>query len=256
MKKKSFFALTISSALLLSSTAAFAEASSTSTKINSSIQDTNQDINDDVSILKDSSSQIVVKEVKEDGITIATKDKNTNTLTIEKYDVTGDELISTESFDLNELKASALEAQKSQSEPLPIQLQKSTMGLQSAAASKTTTSYQNTFMNREYSISFFKDGSNNWRIRSDDRRKSVTEKKSNRSNLSNFRSAVERVNSGELAVISAAGFTTAVTILTVFLSGGLAAGIAVAGAGGTVATALYTVNSAVSDADYYFNRVR
>ncbi|WP_026827026.1 geobacillin-26 family protein [Exiguobacterium artemiae] len=252
MKKKSFFALTISSALLLSSTAAFAEASSTSTKINTSIQDTN----DDVSILKDNTSQIVVKEVKEDGITIAKKDKTTNTLTIEKYDVTGDELISTESFDLNELEASALEAQKAQSEPLPIQLQKSNMGLQSAAASKTTMSYQNTFMNREYSISFFKDGKNNWRIRSDDRRKSVTENKSNRSNLSNFRSAVERVNSGELAVISAAGFTTAVTILTVFLSGGLAAGIAVAGAGGTVATALYTVNSAVSDADYYYNRVR
>ncbi len=256
MKKKSFYALTISSALLLSSTAAFAEESSTNVKIDTNIQDSSQDVNDKVSILKDNTSEIVVKEVKEDGVTVATKDKSTNILTIQKYDVTGDELLSTESLDLNELEASALEAQKAQSEPLPEQLQKSSMGLQSATAKKTTMSYQNTFMNREYSISFFKDGKNNWRIRSDDRRKSVTEKKSNRSNLTHFRSAVERVNNGELAVISAAGLTTALTILTAFLSGGLAAGIAVSGAGGTVTTALYTVNSAISDADYYFNRVR
>ena len=112
MKKKSFYALTISSALLLSSTAAFAEESSTNVKIDTNIQDSSQDVNDKVSILKDNTSEIVVKEVKEDGVTVATKDKSTNILTIQKYDVTGDELLSTESLDLNELEASALEAQK------------------------------------------------------------------------------------------------------------------------------------------------
>ncbi|WP_214845031.1 geobacillin-26 family protein [Exiguobacterium sp. s150] len=245
MNKKTVFTLTLSSILLLNSTATLANASTLGTiKPNLStetIANEDQNSKSDIVILKDDKIQKIVKEITSDVITIATNNKVENVLTIEKYDVSNDSLISTEVINLNEIQSLNQQTNKLSPE---------------MKASSVNKSYQYTFTDREYEIYFFDSGRVNWQIRSDDRRKSVSENSGNRTNLKNFRAAVERVNSSELAVISAAGVTTAASLITVFMTGGLAAGLALTTGGGAVATAMVTMNSAVTDADYYFNRVK
>lgn len=245
MNKKSVFALTLSSVLLLNSTTALAGTNNLGTNLEKSgtenVLNESQSLKSDVSILQDDKIQKVVKEITSDVITIATNKKVENVLTIEKYDAADQSLISTEVINLNELQSLNQAPNKFSPE---------------MKAYAVNRSYQHTYTNREYDIYFFDSGLVNWKIRSDDRRKSVSENSSNRTNLKNFRSAVERVNTAELQVISAAGITTAVSLITVFMTGGLAAGLALATGGGTVSAAMISMNSAVSDADYYFNRVR
>lgn len=233
MKKKSLSILTLSSFLLLSSTTAFASTPTTMTNVKPIVEQNFGNLQNSISILKDNENELVVKEITTDGIVISTNNKTTNILTIEKYDISGENLVSTDILNLSEIQ------------PLDQQIE----------AFSIDYSYQNTFLNREYKIYFHGNGKNNWDIRSKDRTKYLAESSSNRGDLEKFRDAVERLNNAEFAVISAVGFSAATTILTAFLTGGLGAGLAAAGTGTTVAGTLYLVNSAVSDADYYFNRL-
>ena len=233
MKKKSLFTVVLSSFLLLSSTSAFASNLSP-TVVNSKPvveQHLENHLSNSVSILTNNENEVIVKEVTVDGITISKNDKTTNILTIEKYDISGENLLSTDTLNLNEIQ--------------PI----------NEIQPFVDHSYQNTFMNREYDI-YFHSNKTNWDIRSTDRTKYVTESPTNKDNLKEFRAAVERLNNGEFAVISAVGLGTATVVFTAFLTGGLGTAIAAAGAGGAVSAALLICNSAISDADYYFNKVK
>lgn len=187
-----------------------------------------------VQILANNDTVCIVREVTTDGVTIATNNKETGILTIEKYDDSESSLLSTDTLDLNAIAKSVEE-----------ELQ-----------TPTTTSlneyiYQHTFSNREYDI-FIHPNSTHWKIRSGDNTKSIYESSSNASTLDNFRSAVEDVNAAEFTLIGAVGAGVAVTAITAFMSGGLAAGIAAAGGSAAAVAAFASLNSAINSADYYF----
>ena len=189
-----------------------------------------------VQVLANDDTLCVVKEVTTDGVTIATNNKETGILTIEKYDASESFLLSTDTLDLNAIAKSVEE-----------ELQ-----------TPTTTAlvdyiYQHTFSNREYDI-FIHTDNTYWELRSGDNTKSVYESSSNASTLDSFRSAVEDVNAAEFTLIGAVGATAAATAISAFLSGGLAAGVAAAGGSAGAVAAFASLNSAINSADYYYAR--
>lgn len=191
-----------------------------------------------VQVLTNNNDVCIVREVTEDGITIATNNKQTGLLTIEKYDSSGNYLQSTETLDLNAIAQSA--------------------EIESNIATTFANSdyvYQHTFSNREYDIYFHTD-STHWYLRSGDNEKSMYETTSNSKNLENFRTAVNNVNSAEFAVGGAVGGTALVTVITAFLTGGMAAGLAAAGGTAAAAAALGVLDSAISNADYWYAKCK
>ena len=181
--------------------------------------------------LVENEKENVVKEVTAEGITISTNNKETNIITVDKYDSSGDTLLTSMTIDLNNIDTEEV------SSPYAF-----------------NSESQKTFMNREY-ITYFGDP-NRWELRSKDKRKSVKESSKNKADLRSFRSAVERVNSGEFAVIAAVGVGGSVTILTALLTGGLGAGLAAAGSGTAISAAVIATNSACNDADFYYNEAK
>lgn len=196
--------------------------------------------NSSVQTITNNDAVCVVKEITSNGITIATNDKLTGILTIEKYDSTESVLLSTTTLDLNVL-------------PIETDPQFETFGTVSPQASYTHV-YQHTFANREYDCYIYSTYTN-WTIRSGDNYKNVRETNANSSKLESFRSYVEDVNSAEFTLIGAVGATAAATAISAFLSGGLAAGIAAAGGSAGVTAAFASLNSAINSADYYFARI-
>lgn len=190
-----------------------------------------------VQVVTNNDNTCVVKEITADGITIATNNKDTGILTIDKYNSTEDVLLSTEILDLN---AIAAETEISNDTATP------------QAASKHV--YQHTFSNREYDCYIYSSYTS-WTIRSGDNTKTRTENSSNASKLESFRGYVEDVNSAEFTLIGAVGAGAAATAITAFLSGGLAAGIAAAGGSAAVVAAFSSLNSAINSADYYYARI-
>lgn len=187
-----------------------------------------------VQILANSDSVCVVREVTADGVTIATNNKETGILTIEKYDDSESFLLSTDTLDLNAIARSVEEESQS-------------------PATLDDHIYQHTFSNREYDIYFHTDF-NHWVIRSGDNSKVVYESSSNISPLENFRNAVEDVNAAEFSLIASVGSTVALTAIAAFLTGGVAAGVAAAGGSASAVAAFASLNSAINSADYYYAR--
>lgn len=183
-------------------------------------------------VLVSDEQKVIVREVTEEGITIATNDKTTKVLTVENYDSAGENLLSSMTIDLNEIETETGEF----------------------LALWDGDLYQHTFSDREYDVWF---GSpNEWKVRSGDSTKyKVMETTSNISNLESFRGYVEDVNEAEYLIIGAVGGTVAVTAITAFLTGGTAAGIAAAGGGTAIAAAFTNLNKACNNADYYFRRI-
>ena len=91
-----------------------------------------------VQVLANDDNVCVVREVTADGVTIATNNKETGILTIEKYDDTESFLLSTDTLDLNAI-AESVEAEA-----------------QTPAATMDYI-YQHTFSNREYDIFIYTD---------------------------------------------------------------------------------------------------
>lgn len=183
-------------------------------------------------VLVSDEQKVIVREVTEEGITIATNDKTTKVLTVENYDSTGENLLSSMTIDLNEIETEAREV----------------------LAFWNGDLYQHTFSDREYDVWF--DSPNEWTVRSGDNAKyNVTETTRNAANLESFRGYVEDVNEAEYLIIGAVGGTLAVTAITAFLTGGTAAGIAAAGGGTAIVAAFAYLNKACNNADYYFRRI-
>lgn len=191
-----------------------------------------------VQILANNDNECVVREITDDGITVATNNKQTGILTIEKYDSTGTTLLSTETLDLNAIAEEAELSEQNGSQTL----------------SDYTHVYQHTFSNREYDCYIYTSYTR-WKLRSGDSYKTLYEYSTNASAIENFRSAVESVNSAELALISVVGGTAVVTIVSALLSGGTAAAIAAAGGVSGASAAIFVLNSAINNADYYFARL-
>mgnify|MGYP003372949731 CR=1 FL=1 len=187
-----------------------------------------------VQVLTNNNDVCIVREVTEDGITIATNNKQTGLLTIEKYDSSGNYLQSTETLDLNAITQSVA-TENDTATPL----------------ASSDYVYQHTFSNREYDIYIHTDRTH-WYLRSGDNEKSMYGTTSNSENLENFRNAVNDVNSAEFALAGAVGGTALATVITAFLTGGTAAGLAAAGGTAAAAAALGIFDSAISNADYWY----
>lgn len=191
-----------------------------------------------VQVLTNNNNVCIVREITEDAVTIATNNKQTGILTIEKYDSSGNYLQSTETLDLIAIAQSA-----------EIENNSATM------LASCDYVYQHTFSNREYDI-FIHSDKTHWYLRSGDNEKSMYETTSNSENLENFRNAVNDVNSAEFALGGAVGGTALATVITAFLSGGLAAGLAAAGGTATAAAALGVLDTAISNADYWYSKCK
>lgn len=199
-----------------------------------------ENIMNNIEYLVNNDEVCIVKEYTTEGITIATNNKTTGILIIEKYDTFGKKLISKDIINLNEAVNSIL------SENNGIDL----------LNKDYERVYQNTFSNREYSILLYNNGKSNfWSLRSGDNEKSLFEDADNRSTLESFRTAVEDVNSAEFDIIFCAGITVGVTVIAGVVSGGVAGGVAAAGGLTSVAVAISDLNQAINDADYYYARV-
>lgn len=197
---------------------------------------------ENVKILTNNATECVVEEITEEGTTRATNHKDTGLLVIEKFDETGNTLISTETLDLNAISRSVMAATDRPT-------------LNATRAAYNEHNYQHTFTNREYDCYVYNTYTQ-WDLRSGDRTKSVRENSSNSSNLESFRGYVEEVNSQEFKVIGVVGSTAAVSIFTGILSGGLAGGIAAAGGAPGVVAVLADLNSAMNSADHYYDKIK
>lgn len=176
---------------------------------------------------------VVIQEITSDGITIATNNKNTNLLTIEKYDGTKTTLLSKEVIDLNILKANS--------------------EIEATIHFGNGNKYQHTFTNREYDIWY--GNPREWKCRSGGSIVWVNETSRNEDDLRTFAECVEGVNEAEFVIIAALGGTLAATAIAAFLSGGTAAGIAAAGGGTAITTAFVNLNSACNKADLAFDYI-
>ena len=181
-----------------------------------------------IRILVDNELEFTVEERTGTGSIVSTNNRQTNMLTISFYDFENN-LVYLESLDLS--------------------------------SQGTFNASQNTFSNREYSMqtSFWTPGSSQdpyWTIRSGNSRRSGLESTVNRhSDLMSFRSAVDRVNSAEWALIGVIGGTSIVTVVAALLTAGTGAAIAATGGVAGAATAIAVLNNAINDADFYFSRI-
>lgn len=189
-----------------------------------------------IQILEDTNEIVIVKEVTEDMVILSTNNKEQNTLTIEKYDLTSNDLISQEIILTDE----------------PTTFQEEIM--MSSIPAVESYEYQRTFTNREYGIFTFDDGSVKWELKSEDSIKPVWQSSLNIYNLNKFRNYVEDVNDAEWAVIAACGVSTATIAFSAFLTGGLGAAIAAAGTSVIIVDAFESLDTAIYYADYYFNK--
>lgn len=188
-------------------------------------------------ILKNDDVQCVVKETTNQGVTIATNNKVTNKLIVQKFDSLEKTLLSTEIINLETIAHD--------------------MGTSEVLDNRihwgNGDAYQHTFSDREYDVWY---GSpNEWKIKKKDSERWLDETTSNANELESFRADVEDVNEAEFIIIGAIGGTAAATAVAAFLSGGTAAGIAAAGGGTVIVTAFANLNKACNNADYHYDRI-
>lgn len=187
--------------------------------------------------IENNENVVVVKEVTSNGITIATNDKNTNLLTVENYDSTGEFLISSQVINLN------------------------TIADELGTVEKPTTRahwgngdvYQHTFSDYEYDIWY--GNPNEWKVRKPQNSTTyyINETSSNSSKLYAYADRVEDVNEAEFVIVGAVGGTAAATAIAAFLTGGAAAGAAAAGGGAAIVAAFANLNSCCNKALLVFN---
>lgn len=221
MKKlKKLVSLLLTLCLILGlSTTAFASESSTMTT------------------LENNANVCVVKEVTSEGITIATNNKTTKLLTVEKYDTSGQNLLSSQVINLN-----TIADEMGTTETLE----------ESRIHWGNGDLYQHTFSNYEYDLWY---GSpNEWEIRKKDMTVYVDETPKNSDNLYAYADRVEDVNAAEFTIIGAVGATVAATAIAAFLTGGTAAGVAAAGGGAAITAAFANLNSCCNKAELAFNK--
>lgn len=187
---------------------------------------------DNVEILEDTQLKLVVKETTEDGITISTNNKTTQTLNVEKYEMDGKTLVSSLQFDLKEIEATYNNEQL----------------ISPLVFSGDGDVYQHTITNREYDIKIT-NSTREWRLRSKDSYKYVTQTPTNKEDLELFRTAVEGVNTAENSILAVAGVAT----ILVFMTAGVGAAIS-AGGGAGVSGFFIVLNERISDADYHFSK--
>lgn len=221
MKKILSFVLSIAMIFTMSSTASAASISSS------------------VEILTNTDTLCVVQENTSAGKTVATNNKQTGILTIEKYDA-ANTLISTETLDLAAINSGNFSDET----------------FASPRAADYDYIYQHTFSNREYDLLAYHNGSNYWTLRSGDNNKSMFQTASNQGNLNNFREAVNNVNTAEFQLGGVVGSGLLIGVIAAFLSGGTAAGIAAAGGVAGAGVALGNLDSAISNADYWYSQCR
>ena len=190
-----------------------------------------------IEFLVDNDNEVKVKSTENNKIIISKVNKQSNIMTIEKYDINSNKLLSIDTLNLSEISKN------------------------SSQDNLSRANYQNTFSNREYRYYNGYDSKLGscikWDIRSDYKKKNgIIETSSNRDDLKNFRDAVETVNSKENSIIWTAGVGTVTTILTAIATGGVGAGIAAASSVGVAANFVIDLNRAINDADYYFDRIR
>lgn len=200
------------------------------------------------SIVLNNEMTCVVKEITSDGVIVATNNKESGILTIEKYDSTETNLLSTESLDLKAIIAAA-EEEINQNNEETVDL-----NAPSTRASYNKHTYQHTFSNREYDCYFYTNYVS-WVCRSGDDYKNRQESSTNAAVLESFRNAVENVNTAELSLAGVIGGTAVVAVVSALLTGGIAAAIAAAGGISGAAGAIVALNSAINNADYYFARL-
>lgn len=184
---------------------------------------------------------IVVREITSEGITIATNDKNTNILTVEKYDSSGKVLISSQVINLATVVDNLHQANSTAVQPLFF---------------GNGDVYQHTFCNYEYDI-WYRNPNNKWKIRKPQNNTEIylEENPSNTDNLYVYAERVEDVNRAEFDIIFSIGETTAVIAIAVFLQAGIAAAIAAAGGGFTIVRAFENLESCCNKALLAFNRI-
>jgi len=194
-----------------------------------------------ITILKDDNLVRMVKEINADGITIATNDKVTHLLTIEKYDYTGKNLISSQVLNLEKITS---EASKS---PNDVSLNRAAELVDS----------ENTFTNYEYAVWEYVGAPNEWRCRVPDETIWVDETSSSlTSYLERFRDNVQNINSAEADVIISVGTTVAVAAFAAFVSGGLAAAVAAIPTGSSAVKAFIALDGYSQDAEYNFSKIK
>lgn len=191
----------------------------------------------DIKEIRNDNDVVVIQETKEDEIIIATNDKRTNILTVEKYQKNSNTLISRNITDLNVLR------EKSEKKVI----------LNERMARASGHTYQHTFSNREYDR--WSGNPNKWKCRIPSGIKNVNENSSNRSDLRTFADHVEEVNEAEFVIIGAVGGTAAATAIAAFLTGGTAAGVAAAGGGSAIVAAFANLNSACNKADLAYSYI-
>lgn len=186
-----------------------------------------------ITTIESNDAVVIVKEITDEGITLATNDKATGLLTVEKYDSSMSNLISTQIINLKAIESSQM--------------------VQSAFRWGNGDEYQHTITNYEYDLWY--GDPNEWKIRRDSSVRWIDESPSNEDNLYNYADKVEDVNTAEWAIVTAIGGTAAATAIVAFLSGGTAAGVAAAGGGTAIATAFAVLNGACNKADLAWNKI-
>lgn len=185
-------------------------------------------------VLKSNKNAIVVREITSEGITIATNDKNTNLLKIEKFDKSGKILVSSQILNLKTIVNENKDIERFFDDR---HLERHTIS--------------------GYGYDVWYGYVNRWRISKPQHNTSINlvENKENKDNIYDFSQKVHDVGQAEGRIIGVIGATLALVAITAYFSGGLAAALAVAGAGATITLAFIDLGECCSRAQLSFNRI-
>lgn len=187
-------------------------------------------------VLVDNNDEVKVKSIEDDKIIISRVDKKSSIMTIEKYTLDNQKLLSKETLNLNKISSEASENNLSKA------------------------NYQNTISNREYRYYYDYDSKlgrcKKWDIKSDYMTKNgIVETTDNINNLINFKNTVENINAKEISLAINSSIGVVSTILISLATGGLSAGIVAIAAICVTSKIVIKLNRAINDADFYFYRI-
>lgn len=207
------------------------------------------DLNDyELKVVVDNDLERIVETVENGKVTTGSLDKTTNVMTIETE---GEETIT---IDLNN-------TYEHSSEPILDEITvESGFEHDLNISPFAVIAQENTWTNYEYTINT----GNKWQLRrpqpgtlTKTYYKNVTEKSSNKSNLSKFKSSVDKLNTAEwkyLGLSFTVPIGTAATVVAAAINGGaaIAVGLATAGIVGAAASAALDMHRHAKDAHYYY----
>lgn len=197
-----------------------------------------------IKVIENSANVCVVREYTAEGMTIATNNKKMGVLLIEKYDVSGKYLLSSEQINLNSMiQAVSKDASKNEL----------ATSVQGSTRAGSTYIYQHTISNREYDIMVSPaPASSYWEVRCGNNKKARWSNSSNSGRLENFRNAVNQVNAAEIALAGVVGWAVAVVAIALLTSQGGAAAAAAVGGIPAATAAIGNISSSITNADYWF----